>query len=87
MKTEDIEGWEIQPKPSNDSEIQCPSCLLWLHISNWKLYETECDSCGGHDVMHCPECHEEIDRFYTSKVIVSRLSENKAITENLPPAQ
>jgi hypothetical protein len=50
-------------------EIECPECGKWAVASDWKVFDTSCESCGGHPVLMCPneDCKEVYDPYGGSR--------------------
>lgn len=56
-----LECWKFEPKVQKNSEILCPECDSWSHYSEWELGFIDCELCGEHDAIRCPECFYGVD--------------------------
>lgn len=77
MKIQDIVYETAFPDDTIDLpglEIECPECNVFIVASKWKVVDTDCESCGSHPVLMCPQWHffdphyDEIKEFKTRKV-------------------
>lgn len=45
---------EDDARDSSTVEIECPECLVFYPGHMWTAYQTDCESCGSHPVLKCP---------------------------------
>jgi Zn finger protein HypA/HybF involved in hydrogenase expression len=70
-ETVDINGG---PLNFPDLEIECPECKTFYSASEWNAYDTDCDSCGSHPILKCPQDHffdpfaDDVKEFNTQKI-------------------
>lgn len=57
--------WRFDQPLREHSRILCPSCSVASDLSLWTQGEVECDLCGSHLAMKCPECEEEFDHVWS----------------------
>lgn len=73
MDIDDFYLWNITPEPVSGCEIKCTECGEWSHHEKWEESFIDCEICGDHDAMICPNCNESLDRVFTeteSRLIV-----------------
>lgn len=66
MKSADYPTLDFAPHaPTENNEIHCPECGGWYHLSQWKQGRVECEICGDHDTMICPneDCSGDFNGF------------------------
>lgn len=49
---------------TKDSKVQCCECMKYIAIEDWEEFSAECELCGDHSALICPECDEIIDSMY-----------------------
>ena len=49
------------------TELQCPACHNWYPENEWEKTEVDCEDCGSHEALRCPNlvCDEVFDTIYT----------------------
>lgn len=69
MKIEELEemGWIIVPTENfvDGCELKCPTCKKWAVHTEWKESTVQCDICGDHIAMRCPNCFKDFDSVFS----------------------
>lgn len=68
-------AWEFDPELTENSEILCPECHEWSHVSEWRESEVGCEDCGSHAAIVCPLCDEYHDHIF-AETFQSRAAPN-----------
>ncbi len=55
---------DFEPELTKESELLCPECKKWSHMSKWEESEVGCDLCGGHVAIVCPLCDYYFDHVF-----------------------
>jgi hypothetical protein len=61
MEINDFWLWEFDKELKEDCLIKCPECNKFNNHKLWTEGEAECDDCGSHAAIICPECDEYFD--------------------------
>lgn len=66
MKAIETSDWSFTEPIDDSSEIKCSECNEFSPLSEWKLGEVECEDCGDHPAMICPQpgCTAYYDHVY-----------------------
>lgn len=65
MKAAECYLWAFKREPVRDGDqVKCPDCGTWSPLADWKEGFVECDTCGDHSAMECPECGEGVDHIH-----------------------
>ena len=57
--------WEFDKPLKSGCKIQCPSCKKWSSYNLWNKGEVECELCGSHLAIICPNCDVYFDFIYS----------------------
>lgn len=57
---------------TENSSIECNECLSWVKAYNWREIYVECETCGDHPYLLCPECEQMVD-YNTGPLLRHRL--------------
>ena len=52
-RTADFDG----PLDIPGAKIECPECKEFHDASAWSAYDVDCESCGSHPILNCPNHH------------------------------
>lgn len=66
MKADDSSMWAFEPDLSDESEVFCRECGEWSPIADWTEGEIDCETCGSHSAIMCPQCGEAYDHVWSS---------------------
>lgn len=53
VETAGFEG----PLDMEGKEIECPECAAYHPASSWSAWDVNCESCGSHPILMCPNHH------------------------------
>lgn len=57
----------------DSSEVRCDGCRKFIPLSKWILFDSDCDVCGSHPAIACPECGWSQDEITNNKLYVMNL--------------
>lgn len=49
------------PLESADDLVECPKCLSYSPLRDYEESSVECEDCGDHWAIRCPQCDECTD--------------------------
>ena len=65
MKAIDVTyTWQFDKPITDGSIIECPECNKSTPLSDWVESAVDCDICGDHASIVCPECCEHFDHVW-----------------------
>lgn len=76
MKADETRAWGFTAPLEDNSEVQCPDCDKWSALSTWERGYVDCETCGDHASMDCPECGAAHDHVW-AKPFSTRLPETR----------
>ena len=65
MNLDDLNWYfDFDPEITKESELLCPECKKYSHVSEWKESAVGCELCGEHTAIVCPLCDYYFDHVH-----------------------